>query len=521
VALHLGSPHASWLEWHCHRLARLGCRGLDRRVARQHDQVGQRNLLAAALVAVRTDVAATGALADVGSNQVAARPGPKTLRRIAADGSESDIPLTHVHVGDLLRVRPGEKVPVDGVVTEGSSALDESMLTGEPLPVTKRVGDKLIGATRNTSGALVMRSEHVGSATVLAQIVQLVAMAQRSRAPMQRMADQVAGYFVVSVVGIALLPIAAWWLFADGTFGALRGYAIAVPGQEPGLPPSIQFWSQHLHFVMHSSPVGGLVTLILWATRHAFWLPLLGWWSHIVIDVFTHSADYYAVPVLYPFTERGFDGITWTTPWFMVLNYLALAGVGLWLLLNPRRAHVRGTVPARITASKCYSASTRLGASPISTTIGDATSCPSGPDGALRARRLSLSLDGPRDTAQDGNDDEQAKPPEHAVAAHPPATPHAIIHHGYVLRPSSAGSQQQHRCEEDGKRGLHNGSCASSARTSGGERWRGWAARHLPSVRQRTDPPGRPLVRRVAGLQAVAGIGSAEAHTLWRAAIGV
>ena len=128
---------------------------------------------------------------------------PKTARRIAADGSEEDVPLTHVHVGDLLRVRPGEKVPVDGVVVEGSSAVDESMLTGEPLPVTKRAGDKLIGATMNTSGALVMRSEHVGSATVLAQIVQMVAQAQRSRAPMQRMADMVAGYFVVGVVGIA------------------------------------------------------------------------------------------------------------------------------------------------------------------------------------------------------------------------------------------------------------------------------------------------------------------------------
>ena len=109
---------------------------------------------------------------------------PKTARRVAPDGSESDVPLAHVHVGDLLRVRPGEKVPVDGVVVEGSSALDESMLTGEPLPVTKRIGDKLIGATMNTSGALVMRSEHVGSATVLSQIVQMVAMAQRSRAPM-------------------------------------------------------------------------------------------------------------------------------------------------------------------------------------------------------------------------------------------------------------------------------------------------------------------------------------------------
>ncbi|WP_439113581.1 copper-transporting P-type ATPase [Hydrogenophaga sp.] len=138
---------------------------------------------------------------------------PKTARLIVADGQEEDVPLGHVHVGDLLRVRPGEKVPVDGTVVEGSSALDESMLTGEPLPVMKRVGDKLIGATLNTSGALVMRSEHVGSATVLAQIVQMVAMAQRSRAPMQRMADQVAGYFVIGVVGIALLTFLGWGLF--------------------------------------------------------------------------------------------------------------------------------------------------------------------------------------------------------------------------------------------------------------------------------------------------------------------
>jgi len=138
---------------------------------------------------------------------------PKTARRIAADGSEEDIPLANVHVGDKLRVRPGEKVPVDGVVIEGRSALDESMLTGEPLPVTKRVGDMLIGATLNTSGALVMQSEHVGSSTVLAQIVQMVAMAQRSRAPMQRMADSVAGYFVYGVVAAALLTFFGWGLF--------------------------------------------------------------------------------------------------------------------------------------------------------------------------------------------------------------------------------------------------------------------------------------------------------------------
>jgi Cu+-exporting ATPase len=163
------------------------------------------------------------------------RLAPKTARRIEADGSEAEVPLVQVHVGDLLRVRPGEQVPVDGVVVEGSSALDESMLTGEPLPVTKRPGDKLIGATLNTSGALVMRSEHVGAATVFAQIVQMVALAQRSRAPMQRMADTVAGYFVVGVVGIALLAFFAWGLFGPepswvyGLINAVSVLIIACP----------------------------------------------------------------------------------------------------------------------------------------------------------------------------------------------------------------------------------------------------------------------------------------------------
>ena len=156
---------------------------------------------------------------------------PKTARRIRADGSEEDVPLANVHVGDSLRVRPGEKVPVDGIVIEGSSAVDESMLTGEPLPVTKRVGDKVIGATLNTSGALVMRSEKVGSSTVLAQIVQMVAQAQRSRAPMQRMADVVAGYFVVSVVCIAVLTFFGWGFFGpepSWVFGLINAVAVLI-----------------------------------------------------------------------------------------------------------------------------------------------------------------------------------------------------------------------------------------------------------------------------------------------------
>ena len=152
---------------------------------------------------------------------------PKTARRLNTDGSEQDVPLDAVQLGDRLRVRPGEKVPVDGVVLEGRSAVDESMLTGEPLPVSKQVGDHLIGATLNTSGALVMRAEKVGAQTMLAQIVQLVAQAQRSKAPLQRMADVVAGYFVVIVVAIALLSLFAWGLLVPQQ-GWLYGFINAV-----------------------------------------------------------------------------------------------------------------------------------------------------------------------------------------------------------------------------------------------------------------------------------------------------
>jgi len=160
---------------------------------------------------------------------------PKTARRINADGTEEDVPLTHVHVGDALRVRPGEKVPVDGLVLEGESAVDESMLTGEPVPVTKRPGDKVIGATINASGSLIVRSEKVGAQTMLSQIVQMVAQAQRSRAPMQRLADVVAGYFVTIVVSIALLTLLGWgflgpepsWVY--GFVNAVSVLIIACP----------------------------------------------------------------------------------------------------------------------------------------------------------------------------------------------------------------------------------------------------------------------------------------------------
>jgi P-type Cu+ transporter len=138
---------------------------------------------------------------------------PKTARRINQDGSETDVPLDQVRVGDLLRVRPGEKVPVDGVVVEGSSSVDESMVTGEPIPVEKHANDSIIGATVNTTGSLVMRAERVGAGTLLSQIVQLVAEAQRSRAPIQRLADVISSYFVPAVILIAIVTFIVWAAF--------------------------------------------------------------------------------------------------------------------------------------------------------------------------------------------------------------------------------------------------------------------------------------------------------------------
>jgi Cu+-exporting ATPase len=156
---------------------------------------------------------------------------PKTARRLREDGGDEDIPLEHVHVGDRLRVRPGEKVPVDGVVVEGRSSVDESMLTGEPMPVPKAEGDRLVGATLNTSGALVMRAEQVGSATVLARIVQMVAQAQRTRAPMQRLADKVASWFVLAVLAVAVATFLAWGLSGpepSWTYAVLNAVSVLI-----------------------------------------------------------------------------------------------------------------------------------------------------------------------------------------------------------------------------------------------------------------------------------------------------
>ena len=132
---------------------------------------------------------------------------PKTARRIDADGTEEEVPLDQVQIGDRLRVRPGEKVPVDGVVEEGRSSLDESLVTGESMPVTKTAGDTVIGGTLNQTGSLVMRADKVGRDTMLARIVQMVAEAQRSRAPIQRLADRVAAWFVPAVIVIAVARV--------------------------------------------------------------------------------------------------------------------------------------------------------------------------------------------------------------------------------------------------------------------------------------------------------------------------
>ena len=160
---------------------------------------------------------------------------PKTARRLSSDGHEEDVPLEHVRVGDRLRVRPGEKVPVDGVVLEGSSAVDESMITGEPIPVDKQANDRVVGATINGTGSFVMRAERVGSETLLAQIVQMVAEAQRSRARIQKLADVVSSYFVPTVVMIAAITFIVWSIWgpeprmAHGLVNAVAVLIIACP----------------------------------------------------------------------------------------------------------------------------------------------------------------------------------------------------------------------------------------------------------------------------------------------------
>jgi len=156
---------------------------------------------------------------------------PQSARRVTSSGSDEEIPLNHVHVGDLLRVRPGEKVPVDGEVAEGASYVDESMITGEPTPVEKQKGDRVIGGTLNGTGGFVMRAERVGSETMLAQIVQMVAHAQRSRALIQRLADQVSAYFVPAVLAVAVVTFVVWSIWGPEprfAFALINSVAVLI-----------------------------------------------------------------------------------------------------------------------------------------------------------------------------------------------------------------------------------------------------------------------------------------------------
>ncbi|PWB82645.1 MAG: copper-translocating P-type ATPase [Methylocystaceae bacterium] len=156
---------------------------------------------------------------------------PKTARRIGSDGSDEDVPLERVMVGDRLRVRPGDKIPIDGELLEGRSAVDESMVTGESMPVAKAAGDRLIGGTINQTGAFIMRADRVGADTMLSRIVEMVAAAQRSRAPIQRLADQVAGWFTPLVIGVAVLAFAVWALFGPEprlTYGLVAAVSVLI-----------------------------------------------------------------------------------------------------------------------------------------------------------------------------------------------------------------------------------------------------------------------------------------------------
>jgi len=160
---------------------------------------------------------------------------PKSARLVRADGTEIDVPVEHIAVGDLLRVRPGERVPVDGVITEGESSVDESLMTGEPIPVEKLSGARVIGGTVNGTGTFIMRAERVGSETLLSQIVRMVSEAQRSRAPVQKLADRVSGYFVPAVIIVAIITFIAWAIYgpepkmAHALLNAVAVLIIACP----------------------------------------------------------------------------------------------------------------------------------------------------------------------------------------------------------------------------------------------------------------------------------------------------
>jgi hypothetical protein len=130
---------------------------------------------------------------------------------------------------------------------------------------------------------------------------------------------------------LQFLPVLWWVAFSDGTWPALVAHAGAAPSDRAVIPPTLMWVSHHLHCITHSAVIAGLVTAVGLALNRRFWIPLIGWWSHILIDVFTHSADFYAVPVLYPLSNWGFDGVAWNERWFMVLNYVALSATWIWI----------------------------------------------------------------------------------------------------------------------------------------------------------------------------------------------
>ncbi len=209
---------------------------------------------------------------------------PKTARLLNSDGSEKDIPLEQVQPGDRLRVRPGEKIPVDGVLLEGLSSIDESMITGESMPVEKLPDSKVIGATINGNGSFVMRAERVGSETLLARIVQLVGQAQRSRAPIQRLADRVAKWFVPIVIAVAVITFFAWWLLgpqprlAHALVNAVAVLIIACPcALGLATPMAIMVG------VGHGARAGVLIKNAECSSRmrkrSRFWKRLTRWWS--------------------------------------------------------------------------------------------------------------------------------------------------------------------------------------------------------------------------------------------------
>ena len=196
-----------------------------------------------------------------------------------------------------------------------------------------------------------IEAAHRGSATTRATDVDIVAhgwwmglglAAVAPRVPLRRRSATLAVGLAMLPDLVHLLPVAVGSLSSGAGLTTLRDYALALPGTEPPMPSTTAWLTHHLHCVLHSAVVAALVSVSLWVVLGRWWLPLLGWWSHIVIDVLTHSADFYPSPVLYPITYRGFDGIAWNRPGFQAANYSALAGLTLWLLWRRHRSRPAG-----------------------------------------------------------------------------------------------------------------------------------------------------------------------------------